>query len=329
MGTDLCVLMITSEYPTLEYPINGIFVARQAEALRRAGIQVEVFAFRGAKNPMNYLRAWWQVRVRLSQNRYDLIHAQFGQSGLVACCQRRLPVVVTYRGSDLEGLRNINGRLTTIGYLLHRSSQLVAHCVNEVIVVSDHLAHYLPRRPYHVIPSGLDLELFYPMPRAEARRTLGLPPDRRLVLFVSDPARPEKRHWLAKQTVNLLDGHIQIELVVVKRVPYKQMPLYMNACDALLLTSLHEGSPNAVKEALACNLPVVSVDVGDVRQRIGSVEGCVVCADDRPETIAAALEQVLQRGGRANGRAAVQDLDEHLLTQKVITVYEQALSRRR
>lgn len=95
---------------------------------------------------------------------------------------------------------------------------------------------------------------------------LGLPSDGRVALFVGDPARPEKRYWLAQKTVNLLVSRIQVELIVASSGPYEQVPLYyMNACDALLLTSSHEGSPNAVKEALACNLPVVSVDVGDVR----------------------------------------------------------------
>src|SRR5256885_8077140 len=90
----------------------------------------------------------------------------------------------------------------------------------------------------------------------------------------------------------------------------------MNACDALVLTSMQEGSPNVVKEALACNLPVVSVPVGDVAQRLRGVEGCELCADDRPETIAAALERVLRRGQRSAGREAVQDLDEGTLTQE-------------
>lgn len=326
MGTDLCVLMITSEYPTLEHPYSGIFVARRAETLRRAGIQVEVFAFRGAKNPMNYLRAWWQVRARLSQNRYDLIHAQFGQSGLLAL-PKQLRLVVTFRGSDLRGIVGRNGRYTVIGYLLQLVGQFVARAADEVIVVSEALACCLPPRSYHVIPGGLDLDLFSSISKEEARRQLGLPLDRQLVLFAADPENPVKRYALAQETLAQLNEACGAELIVTRDVPYSRMPLYMSACDVLLLTSLHEGSPGVVKEALACNLPVVSVDVGDVRQRIGSVEGCVVCADDQPETIAVALQQVLKRRERVNGRAAVQDLDERLLTQKVIAVYERALAR--
>src|SRR4051812_3149449 len=101
----------------------------------------------------------------------------------------------------------------------------------------------------------------------------------------------------------------------------------MNAADCLILTSMIEGSPNVVKEALACDLPVVSVPVGDVHERLRGVEGCEVTADDRPETIAAALERVLRRGGRVEGRAAVRQLDERILTQRVIEVYRSVLAK--
>ncbi len=106
------------------------------------------------------------------------------------------------------------------------------------------------------------------------------------------------------------------------------MPLYMNACDILLLTSLHEGSPNVVKEALACNLPIISTDVGDVRMRIGGVEGCVVTRDS-PDDIAAALQMVLSRNKRVDGRRTVAALHEQLLTEKIVQVYRKALARRR
>jgi glycosyltransferase involved in cell wall biosynthesis len=118
-----------------------------------------------------------------------------------------------------------------------------------------------------------------------------------------------------------------VELLLGWGVPHTRMPLLMNACDALIFTSLQEGSPNAVKEALACNLPVVSVPVGDVAERLKDVEGCELCVDDKPDTIAAALERVLKRGGRATSRQAVAHLDEQLIAQKVIGVYTRAMQR--
>jgi glycosyltransferase involved in cell wall biosynthesis len=111
-------------------------------------------------------------------------------------------------------------------------------------------------------------------------------------------------------------------------VPHALVPVYMNACDALVLTSRHEGSPTVIKEALACNLPIVTVDVGDVHQRLDPVEGCLVCANDAPETIAAGLAQVLQSGGRVAGREAVAELDERVIVQKIVDLYRAVLQQR-
>src|SRR5206468_9338121 len=149
------------------------------------------------------------------------------------------------------------------------------------------------------------------------------------VLFVGEPAEARKRYDLANRAVQRVAPSLRARLVVAWKVPHAQIPDYMAACDALVFTSSQEGSPNAVKEALACNLPVVSVPVGDVAERLNGIEGCELCADDRPETIAAALERVLRRGGRAAGRKAVKHLDERLTSQQVIEVYRSALGASR
>ena len=146
--------------------------------------------------------------------------------------------------------------------------------------------------------------------------------------LVGNPAVERKRYSLARQAVDILARSLPAELVVAWTVRHRDVPLWMSACDALVFTSMQEGSPNAVKEALACDLPVVSVPVGDVAQRIRGVAGCELCPDEVPESIAAALERVLRRGARAAGRAAVQDLDERRLVQQVIDVYRSVLEAR-
>jgi glycosyltransferase involved in cell wall biosynthesis len=181
--------------------------------------------------------------------------------------------------------------------------------------------------PAQVIPSGLDLDVFKIIPKQEARQRLRLPLDKRLVLFVGNPEDPRKRYTLSQKAVALLDEKLNAELVLAWRLPHSDIPVYMNACDALVFTSLLEGSPNAVKEALACNLPVVSVAVGDVPDRLHGVDGCMVCADDKPETIAAALSRVLQRTEPTNSRMAVLDLDERVLTRRVINIYRSILRK--
>jgi glycosyltransferase involved in cell wall biosynthesis/SAM-dependent methyltransferase len=327
--TPIRVFMITSAWPTPGEPRTTHFIKRQADSLRAAGIDVEVFHFRGDQRPDRYLIAWLSARRRLDATRYDLVHAQFGQSGLLAL-PRRLPLVVTFRGSDVQGIvSDVDGRYTWKGRVVQWVSRLVARRADAVIVVSEHMKRFLPASiSATVIPSGLDLELFRPIPRDEARRSLNLRLDGRYVLFVGKPTQARKRADLARHAVELLDRSCPAELIVAWGVPHADIPLYMNACDALVCTSMQEGSPNVVKEALACNTPVVSVPVGDVLTRLAGIEGCELCADDRPETIAAALERVLRRGQRIRGRETVAGLDEALLTQQVIAIYRSLLERR-
>jgi len=319
--------MITSGYPQPGQPHTQQFVKRQAEFLRAAGVEVEVFDFRGRQKLRHYVTGWTRVRSRLGAGRYDLVHAQFGQSGLLAL-PKRLPLVVTLRGDDLQGIiDDVDGRIGLKGRILQRISQWVASHADSVIVVSEHMRAFLdPLVPVYTIPSGLDFALFRLIPRDEARRHLRLPLDKRLVLWVGKPTNPRKRFPLAQRAMELLNQSLPAELIVGWGVLHADMPYYMNACDALVFTSVQEGSPNAVKEALACNLPVVSVAVGDVPLRLHGVAGCEVCADDRPETIAAGLERVLRSGGRSNGRDALKDLDEASLTAKVIDVYRSVLT---
>ncbi len=327
MPTPIRVLMITSDWPDrASWGGTATFIARQVDFLRAAGVSVDVFRFRGNGKPMRYASAWLDVQRRLRNERYDLVHAQFGQSGLLAL-PKRVPLVVTFRGDDLEGvLSDTTGRLTARGRLLPVLSRVVARRADATIVVSAHMTALLHRRARpHVIPSGIDLSRFRLIPQAEARRHLNLPADKRLVLFVGSPTLARKRHDLACQAVEIVKRSLPAELVVGWGVPHEEIPYFMNACDALVFTSRQEGSPNVVKEALACNLPVVSVAIGDVPERLRDVAGSEVCADDQPETIAAALVRALRRGGRTASREGVRELDEHVVTERVIGVYRSVL----
>jgi glycosyltransferase involved in cell wall biosynthesis len=325
MSASIRVLMVTSAWPSAGQPRTTHFIKRQAEFLQAAGVALDVFHFRAARRPLNYAAAWWRLQRRIAHGGYDVLHAQFGQSGLLAI-PKRLPLVVTFRGSDLLGIVGRGERYTVAGKLLQRLSRCVARRADAVIVVSPHMRSFLPPAVRaHVVPSGLDLQLFRLIPQDEARRHLGLAPDKKLVLFAANPDWPRKRYALAQQVMQLLPDAQRAELVVPWGAPYSDMPYYMNACDALLFTSMQEGSPNVVKEALACNLPVVSVAVGDVAARLAGVRGCEVCTDERPETIARALAGALGRPERVAGREAVGDLDERRLAQQVIAIYRSVL----
>ena len=320
------VLMITSEWPEPGISHTPHFIKRQAEFLRAAGVEVDVFHFAGEKNPLNYLKAWVAVRRKTRHSQYDLIHAQFGQSGLLAL-PKPAPLVVTFRGSDLLGtLSDKSGRYLWASFIHRRLSRLVARCADAVILVSEHMKRELhPSIATQVIPSGIDFEVFHRLPKEKARRQLGLPLDEKLVLFVGRPTSARKRAFLAKQSMDLLNRSMPARLVVAWRVSQSDIMLYMNACDALVFTSRQEGSPNVVKEALACDLPVVSVRVGDVALRLLGIEGCEIC-EDAPEAIAAALERVLKRTAPIEGRQAVENLDEKLTTVEVLKVYSSVIA---
>jgi glycosyltransferase involved in cell wall biosynthesis len=318
------VLMITSEWPTSENPYWVPFIVRQIEFLRKAGVEIDVFAFRGARNPINYIRGWWEVHKKLRQSSYDLAHAQWAQSAITVL-PTRLPLVVTFRGWEGKGTVGLKGIYTPLRYILHAVSYFVAQRADELVIVSSQMQQYLPQRSLHIVPSGLDFSKLPIIPQDEARQQLGLSLSKRLVLFVGNPADAKKRYWLAREIVARLDKSLGVELILAWHMPYDLIPVYMNACDALLFTSLYEGSPNVIKEALACNLPIVSVAVGDVAERLNGVDGCMVCQDDDPDRMSANLTSILQRKKRTNGRSIVFDLDENLLTQRIIEIYRQAV----
>jgi teichuronic acid biosynthesis glycosyltransferase TuaC len=327
MTDNIRVLMVTSDWLWDSWGGPAVFIARQADFLRREGVQVDIFPFQGARRPANYVAAWREVQRRLKHGHYDLVHAQFGQSGITAL-PKRVPLVVTFRGDDLEGIIGENGRYIAAGWLLRLISRAVARRADAAIVVSEHMKRHLPASVgAHVLPSGIDLDLFRPEPQQHARSRLGLPADRRLVLFVGNPDLARKRYGLAQQAVEIVNRSIPTQLLAGWEKSHQEIAALMNACDALVCTSMQEGSPNAVKEALACNLPVVAVRVGDVPLRLKGVVGCELCPDDRAETIAAGLERVLRRGTRSESRATVQNLDESALTARLIDIYRSVLPR--
>ena len=327
MTNPLKVLFMTTEWPTKEHPGHVPFLVQYADALRKQGVEVEVYHFHGRANPLNYLRAWFEVRKQRFWSEAELIHAHWGQSAFITLFSRK-PLVITFHGSDLQGIVSRHGKYNLKGKLLVLLNRWMARKAEVCIAVSERLRQLLPVgcEQSEVIPMGIDLELLKPMDKMSCRQALGLDPHKRYLLFVSDPKRPEKRFLLAQQAVaaaNLQNA----ELLVVCDQPYEKIPLYLNAGDLLLLTSSHEGSPVILKEALACNLPVVSVDVGDAREKLEMIAGCVVCEDDDPQTIAQAITQALDYDKTIHGRNYVLDLSWDLIAQRTIVVYNRALER--
>jgi teichuronic acid biosynthesis glycosyltransferase TuaC len=317
------VLMVTCEWPTRETPFAVPFLVQQVEFLRRAGVEVDVFCFRGAKNPINYLRAWWRFNRggERGWNQYDLVHAQFGQAALIPW-PKRLPLVITFHGVDLLGQLSPEGRPTLQGKLLVWLGRTVARFADAVLIVANEMRPNLPESmPVHVLPTGVDFDSLPGLTQQQARHQLGLPLDERLALFVGSPHDPLKRYARACEAIEVLNRRLPTRLILGWGRPHQEILRMMYACDVLVVTSLQEGSPTIVKEALACDLPIVSVVVGDVVERLKGIEGCQIVSDDNPETIAYAIERTLLRGGRIKGRDNIKHLDEKVLVEKLIGIY--------
>jgi glycosyltransferase involved in cell wall biosynthesis len=296
------------------------FFEQQVEGLESLGVEQTTVSVPGAREyadgetdgrgPVDYFRLLGSV-LRRSFGDFDLVHANYGLTAPAAVLQPNLPVVVSLWGTDLMG---------KYGWV----SKACAARADAVVVMSDEMAAELDR-PCDVIPHGVDLDLFAPGPTGDARRELGWEADARQVLFPYPPARGVKNHDRAVRVVEAVSRRLDdaVRLQTVSGVPHDRMPTYMNAADALLVTSDREGSPNAVKEALACNLPVVSTDVGDVRERLDGVEPSAVRKTD--DGLADALETVLAGGERSNGRAAAQEVGIEYTRDRLYSVYQRVL----
>ncbi len=303
-----------------------VHVTRQVASLEVSGVTCQTFSVASRTSPWVVLGERRRLRREIRAFQPDIVHAHYGtMTAFLAVLSTTLPVIVTYRGSDLNPNRS-RGRLReAVGTLL---SQIAALRAARIICVSNQLKDRLwwRRDQVSIISTGVDMTLFYPRDLQEARRELRWGQNERVVLFnAGDPIC--KRLDLALAAVQFAEslcGRIRFA-VLDGNVPPNHVPSMMSAADCLLLTSDWEGSPNVVKEALACNLPVVSVDVGDVRERLERVRPSVIVPRDFCE-IGKAISEVLRQGQRSNGRELGNDLSSEVVSQRIVSVYR-ALQR--
>lgn len=326
----LHILMVTGMYPTEKVPHWGTFTKSQVDSLINAGVEVEVIHPKPGLVPMRYLSGALQVFIKTLLGRYDIVHGHFGLWCLAARLQWGTPMVASFLGDDLLGKPAAGGGYTKKGALVVHMSRWLCHHVDSVIVKSEVMkkATFSSRDNIFVIPNGVDFELFHPIPRSTARAALGWKQEGYYVLFGNNPQIPQKNFGLAKAAIeSLLAKGIAAELVVANGLPQTTVVQYINASNALILPSIHEGSPNIVKETMACNVPVVATDVGDVSQIIGHTDGCKVCPAD-PVALAEALKEALLLPKPTTGRADIAHLERSLVARQIIAVYEQVLSKK-
>lgn len=319
------VLVVTNLWPTNADPSYGSFVKAQMESLRPLGVKFDIVFVNGRESKWNYLHGIRQVRAQLRTKQYDLIHAHFGLSGWVARWQFRVPVVVSFMGDDVLGRPTWSGQNTLAGHLLKLSGFILAHLAAAVIVKSPQMASRLRMPSAHVIPNGVDLNLFRPMDQAQARQVLGLDPRKKFVLFPYNPDEARKRFDLIQAAVSLARRQVPgLELLMARGLPQEKIPFYMNAADVLVMASMTEGSPNALKEAMATNLPVITVDVGDAAELIGPTAGCFIVRREAA-VMAEKIVEVCRCGGRTNGREWIRKLSMEAVARQIVEVYAAAL----
>jgi glycosyltransferase involved in cell wall biosynthesis len=300
-------------YPTKIEPWAGSFVRELVEGLRGLGTSVEVLAFDGRRRKRAYAEIVPLLRRTLRQEPFDLVHAHYGLTGAIAVSQRRLPVVVTFHGSD-----------TRIPWQA-RLSWLAARLATPVFVSRDG-ARRLGCPNAAVIPAGVDLELFTPRPSAEAREALGWPVGGRYVLLPGARANPDKGARLFDAVIAETRKTVpEVTPVSLEAFSREQVVDVMNAVDVTLMTSGFEGSPVSVKESLACTTPVVSVPVGDVPELVAGLPGCAIVSRDHV-ALARSVLQAFERGRDAALRRRVEPLSTRRTAERTLALYEGVLA---
>lgn len=291
------------------------FFTQQVAALETRGVDCTTVTVprpaSGGRGPADYARFYART-IAEALDGHHVVHANYGLVGPLALAQPVRPVVLTLWGSELMG----------DSAWLDRWSRFAARHSDAVVVPSRRLARELDT-PHELVPFGVDTDLFRPIDRDRARERVGWAPDRRHVLFPYDPSRAVKDHPRARRLVDRLPDDVVLQ--TVSGVPYEEMPYYVNASDVLLVTSRRESGPMVVREAAACNVPVVATDVGFVADVLAGVEHCHVADGD--DELLAALESVLAGEGRSDGRTAVDSLSLDRMAERLVATYRTALDR--
>ena len=305
------VLVITNMYPSKSRPYSGIFVKEQVDELLKQGINIDLLFIDTTNGKQSYFTSIFEMWKRIRKNKYDLIHAHYVHSGWIARLQFKLPVVVTSHGSDTLGHE---------GWFLKK----LYPWVNAVTITSKQNQMRIGLPDTYILPCGVDTTVFKYSDKDTARKELGWDVSKKIMLYVGRNS-PLKRLDILQDCHNIISNEIDnTELILATNVEHDKMPLYMSAADVFVFASETEGSPVVIKEAIACDLPIVSVDVGDVPEMIDNIENCYIC-ERTPESMAYFVTRIFENCPRSNGHDFLERISNENIAKRLIDIYENVL----
>lgn len=304
--------------------VNGVssFILSQYKSLKSAGVEMKMFPIDG-HGVWGYLGNVCKLRKVIKDFNPDIVHAHYSLCGYVAslaCVGLSTPVFTSILGSFLDKPK----RAKIVAFWIRH---IWAGALVKSQRTADELGVQVP-----VVPNGVNLEQFAIISKEEARKAVEMEDDKRYVLFITDPKRPEKNYQLAVAAMEKLKVDKQYENVVlqiVNGVKHDVVVQYMCGGDVVLMTSLTEGSPNVIKEAMACNCPIVTTDCGDTPWLINDVDGAFLCEKNSPEIVALNLRNALAFQGRTNGRIIIEKLGlkNEQVASRIINIYNLILGK--
>ena len=291
-------------------------IKNQGDSLKKQGVSIDYFLIKG-KGVLGYFKSIFALKKHLKKQKYDIFHAHYSLSGFVAAFAGCKPLVVSLMGSDVKAK----------WYLRYVIKFFEVFLWDIVIIKSIDMKKELGKYDYRVIPNGVNIEKFKPIDKEQALNFVGWESSAKHILFASNPKRKEKNFKLVEDSMKLINDNIQIHYL--KNIENKDVPYYLNAADAIILSSLWEGSPNVIKESMSCSRPIVSTKVGDVEWVLGNTDGCFVSsfkASEFSNKIIKALKYS-RINNHTNGRSRIikLNLDSLSISSQLTDIYNEII----
>ncbi len=308
-----------------EYEISP-FVKSQSESLVEAGLDVDFYIIKG-KGIKGYLKNIPRLRLIILNQKYDIIHAHYTFSGWVSVLTfTPVPIVLSLMGTDVYGEVDKNGKKKPKSFINYLLSKIIQPFVNHIIAKSEHLGSYVyDKNKLSVIPNGVDFTKFHPINKMIARKKINVSSKKKQILFLGDKQKPIKNFELLKKSFKYIDTTNAELMPINYPINPSDVPYYINASDVLVLTSYNEGSPNVVKETMACNRSVVAVDVGDTKEVICNTNGCFI-SDYSPKDLASKISLAIKYNKETTGRIDIENLEINAIANRIIEVYKKQIS---